>query len=98
MRSNVLVRVMLLFGVVNGAAHYVADTFITTDFLRALIVAVVSGAVAGGFGLAVAYIQRQDNRETHDRLDKLEGRSKDIAGAVGANKRESDDAPNGDAK
>lgn len=88
-------KAVFVFALTSGVAHYAVDQLVDTTFVRSLIIAVVTGAVAGAFAIVAAKIQAQSDRETHSRLDALEQRAKDVAGAVGANKRDTDTG-NGD--
>jgi ABC-type Fe3+ transport system permease subunit len=80
---------VVALGAIEGATHLVA-TFIDAPTLRSLLVAVVTAVITGVFGVSIARIQTQADRRQHKRLDELEHRLNDVAGAVGANKRDTD--------
>lgn len=61
-----------MFGIVNGAGHYFADAFFDSIFLRSVLIAVVSGVIAGIFGLAIAKVQSDASDRINERIDKLE--------------------------
>ena len=69
-------------GVVVGAVNL--------PFAQQVILVMVSAVMSGVFALLVAYLQIRANRDTHARLEALEERQKDVAGAVGVRKRRTD--------
>lgn len=85
-----------VFGLANGLIHIAADALLDETTLRALVIALATATMTGVFGVAIALIQRNSDRQTHDRLEALERRGADIAGAVGANRRDTD--PDGGEK
>lgn len=70
--------------------HLLIEALFNEATVRILVVAVVSACITGAFGIVIARIQRDADRVQHQRLDVIEHRVNDVAGAVGANRRAED--------
>lgn len=67
-----------------------ATALLDIAFWKQVLIVAVSAVLSGAFGLIIAIVASRDSKATHRRLDALEARSEDVAGAVGAAKRRSD--------
>ena len=90
MTKTHLLRLYLTFVIVKGVTLAIAATLLNVGFWRALVLLVISATITGLFALLVAREQSRENRQLHDRLDRLEQTGHDIAGKVGADKRKTD--------
>lgn len=77
-KTTTLFRAYLAFVLVKGIAMGIAATVLDINFVRALILVLVSAVVTGCFGIVVAIIQSKENSRVHERLDRLELTGKQI--------------------
>lgn len=79
-----IVKAIVGLAVANGLVHYAVDALLDPVTLRALVIAVTTGIITGVFGIVIARIQRDSQRETHERLEALEQRATQVVEAVDA--------------
>lgn len=89
-------KAMVIFVAVKSVLLGATAALLDVAFIRALVLVVVSAAVTGTFGVVIARIQSRADERQHRRLDYLESRVNDVAGVVGASRRNSD--PDGEPR
>lgn len=78
--------------VIKGLIMGLLVAAVDLNFVKSLVLVIVSALVTGAFAVLVAKMQIRAQVKVHERIDQLETRQRDIAGAVGVAKRVTDEA------